>query len=62
MEKTQVLIKTIEKMAQFMRDYPPAAMPENPNEILLYVDTSADPKGDRIINYFVNKVLEENKL
>ena len=36
MEKTQVLIKTIEKMAQFMRDYPPAEMPENPNEILLY--------------------------
>lgn len=61
MEKTQVLIKTIEKMAQFMRDYPPAEMPENPNEILLYVDTSTDPKGNRIINYFVNKVLEENK-
>lgn len=60
MEKTQVLIKTIEKMAQFMRDYPPAEMPENPNEILLYVDTSTDPKGNRIINYFVNKVLEEN--
>lgn len=59
MEKTQVLIKTIEKMAQFMRDYPPAEMPENPNEILLYVDTSTDPKGNRIINYFVNKVLEE---
>lgn len=62
MEKTQVLIKTIEKMAQFMRDYPPAEMPEDPNEILLYVDTSTDPKGNRIINYFVNKVLEENKL
>lgn len=61
MEKTQVLIKTIEKMAQFMRDYPPAEMPENPNEILLYVDTDGDPKGNRIINYFVNKVLEENK-
>ena len=60
MEKTQVLIKTIEKMAQFMRDYPPAEMPENPNEILLYIDTSTDPKGNRIINYFVNKVLEEN--
>lgn len=59
MEKTQVLIKTIEKMAQFMRDYPPAEMPENPNEILLYVDTSTDPKGNKIINYFVNKVLEE---
>ena len=61
MEKTQVLIKTIEKMAQFMRDYPPAAMPEDPNEILLYVDTSTDPKGNRIINYFVHKVLEENE-
>lgn len=61
MEKTQVLIKTIEKMAQFMRDYPPAEMPEDPNEILLYVDTSTDPKGNRIINYFVNKVLEENE-
>lgn len=61
MEKTQVLIKTIEKMAQFMRDYSPAEMPENPNEILLYVDTDGDPKGNRIINYFVNKVLEENK-
>ena len=60
MEKTQVLIKTIEKMAQFMRDYPPAEMPENPNEILLYVDTDGDPKGNRIINYFINKVLEEN--
>ena len=60
MRKTQVLIKTIEKMAQFMRDYPPAEMPEDPNEILLYVDTSTDPKGNRIINYFVNKVLEEN--
>ena len=60
MEKTQVLIKTIDKMAQFMRDYPPAEMPENPNEILLYIDTSTDPKGNRIINYFVNKVLEEN--
>lgn len=48
-------------MAQFMRDYPPAEMPENPNEILLYVDTDGDPKGNRIINYFVNKVLEENK-
>lgn len=60
MEKTQVLIKTIEKMAQFMRDYPPAEMPDDPNEILLYVDTSTDPKGNRIINYFVNKVLEEN--
>lgn len=59
MKKTQVLIKTIEKMAQFMRDYPPAEMPENPNEILLYVDTSTDPKGNKIINYFVNKVLEE---
>lgn len=61
MGKTQVLIKTIEKMAQFMRNYPPAEMPENPNEILLYVDTDGDPKGNRIINYFVNKVLEENK-
>lgn len=61
MGKTQVLIKTIEKMAQFMRDYPPAEMPENPNEILLYVDTDGDPKGNRIINYFVNKVLEENE-
>ena len=61
MRKTQVLIKTIEKMAQFMRDYPPAEMPENPNEILLYVDTDGDPKGNRIINYFVNKVLEENE-
>lgn len=61
MEKTQVLIKTIEKIAQFMRDYPPAEMPENPNEILLYVDTDGDPKGNRIINYFVNKVLEENE-
>jgi hypothetical protein len=61
MGKTQVLIKTIEKMAQFMRDYPPAEMPEDPNEILLYVDTSTDPKGNRIINYFVNKVLEENE-
>ena len=60
MEKTQILIKTIEKMAQFMRDYPPAEMPENPGEILLYVDTDGDPKGNRIINYFVNKVLEEN--
>ncbi len=28
MEKTQVLIKTIEKMAQFMRDYSSAEMPE----------------------------------
>ena len=61
MRKTQILIKTIEKMAQFMRDYPPAEMPENPNEILLYVDTDGDPKGNRIINYFVNKVLEENE-
>ncbi len=61
MEKTQVLVKTIEKMAQFMHDYPPAMMPEDPNEILLYVDTNADPKGNRIINYFVNKVLEEDK-
>ena len=61
MRQTQVLIKTIEKMAQFMRDYPPAEMPENPNEILLYVDTDGDPKGNRIINYFVNKVLEENE-
>ena len=61
MEKTQVLIKTIEKIAQFMRDYPPAEMPNDPNEILLYVDTSTDPKGNRIINYFVNKVLEENE-
>ena len=61
MKKTQVLIKTIEKKAQFMRDYPPAEMPENPNEILPYVDTSADPKGNRIINYFINKVLEEDK-
>ena len=60
MEKTQVLIKTIEKMAQFMRDYPPAMMPEDLNEILLYVDTSTDPKGNKIINYFINKVLEEN--
>lgn len=61
MEKTQVLIKTIEKMAQFMRDYPPCEMPENINELLLYVDTDGDPKGNRIINYFVNKVLEENE-
>ena len=61
MKKTQVLIKTIEKMAQFMRDYPPAEMPENPNEILLYVDTATDPNGNRIINYFINKVLEENE-
>lgn len=61
MEKTQVLIKTIEKMAQFMRDYPPAEMPNDPNEILLYIDTSTDPKGNRIINYFVNKVLKENE-
>lgn len=60
MEKTQVLIKTIEKMAQFMRDYPSAEMPENISELLLYVDTDGDPKGNRIINYFVNKVLEEN--
>ena len=61
MEKTQVLIKTIEKMAQFMRDYPPAEMPENISELLLYVDTDGDPEGNRIINYFVNKVLEENE-
>ena len=61
MEKTQIFIKTIEKMAQFMRDYPPAMMPEDPKEILLYVDTGTDPKGNRIINYFINKVLEENK-
>ena len=60
MEKTQVLIKTIGKMAQFMRDYPPAKTPENVSELLLYVDTDGDPKGNRIINYFVNKVLEEN--
>lgn len=61
MEKIQVLIKTIKKMAQFMRDYPPCEMPENPNELFLYVDTDEDPKGNRIINYFVNRVLEENK-
>lgn len=61
MEKTQVLIKTIKKMAQFMRDYPPCEMPENISELLLYVDTDGDPKGNRIINYFVNKVLEENE-
>ena len=52
MEKAQVLIKTIEKMAQFMRDYPPAEMPENISELLLYVDTDGDPEGNRIINYF----------
>lgn len=61
MTHEEMYLKTLKKMAQFMRDYPPAEMPNDPDEIYLYVNTATDPKGNRFIMHFLGEVLKEDK-
>ena len=59
-ERVKILTDVVLSMAQFMRENPPAVIPEEKSMSMkdfcgCFVDGASDPTGQRILGYFVEK-------
>lgn len=59
-DRIQILRNAITDMAQFIRDNPPASIPEKESMPIkdfchCFVDSESDPTGQKIMEYFITK-------
>ena len=59
-DRIQILRSAVTDMAQFIRNNPPASLPEEKSMSIkdfchCFVDSESDPTGQKIIEYFVTK-------
>lgn len=59
-DRVKILRSAVEDMAQFIRDNPPATIPEAKSMLMkdfcyCFADSSADPTGEKIVEYFITK-------
>lgn len=58
--RIQILRSAVADMAQFIRDNPPASIPEEKSMSMkdfchCFVDSESDPTGQKIMKYFITK-------
>lgn len=64
-EKISILTNAINEMALFIRQNPPASLPEDNKSMSLqdfcrcFVEADSDPLGKRIRNYFITKAYKK---
>ena len=59
-DRIQILISAVADMAQFIRDNPPACIPEKKSMSMqdfcyCFVDGESDPTGQKIMRYFITE-------
>ena len=59
-DRIQILRSAVIDMAQFIRDNPPASIPEEKSMSIkdfchCFVDGESDPTGQKILGYFITK-------
>ena len=59
-DRIQILISAVSDMAQFIRDNPPACIPEKKSMSMqdfcyCFVDGESDPTGQKIMRYFITE-------
>ena len=59
-DRVQILKNAVTNMAQFIRDNPPASIPEEKSMPIrdfcqCFVDSESDPTGQKIVEYFITK-------
>ena len=59
-DRIQILRSAVTDMAQFIRDNPPASIPEEKSMSIkdfchCFVDGESDPTGQKIMRYFITK-------
>lgn len=59
-DRVKILRSAVEDMAQFIRDNPPATIPEAKSMSIkdfcyCFADGESDPTGQKIVDYFVTK-------
>ena len=70
-DRVQILKSAVKDMAQFIRDNPPASIPEKEFMSIedfchCFVDSESDPTGQKIMAYFItksyNKYIKEKEI
>lgn len=59
-DRIKILRSAVEDMAQFIRDNPPASIPETTfmsikDFCYCFADDESDPTGQKIVDYFITK-------
>ena len=63
-DRLLILRSAVKDMAQFIRDNPPATIPEVTSMSIkdfcrCFADSDADPTGEKIVEYFITKSYNE---